>query len=67
MIVVLEGTCIKEMDNHAKLIAQDIPYRKLYTIQQKLDLELAMLTSSEQGTIISPSSLAQSDIRCKNI
>ena len=39
-IVVLEGSCIKEMGSHAELIALDGLYRRLYTVQQRIDQEL---------------------------
>jgi ATP-binding cassette subfamily B protein/subfamily B ATP-binding cassette protein MsbA len=36
-IVVLEGKSIKEMGTHDRLIAQDRLYKRLYTVQQRLE------------------------------
>jgi ATP-binding cassette subfamily B protein len=36
-IVVLEGKHIKEMGTHEQLMSQKGLYRRLYTIQQRLD------------------------------
>ena len=38
-IVVLEGKCIKEMGNHEALMAQNGLYKRLYTVQQRVDVE----------------------------
>ena len=35
--MVLEGKHIKEMGTHDQLIAQDGLYRRLYTVQQRLE------------------------------
>jgi ATP-binding cassette subfamily B protein/subfamily B ATP-binding cassette protein MsbA len=43
-IVVLEGKHIKEIGSHAELIRQDGLYKQLYTVQQRIDEELATLT-----------------------
>jgi ABC-type multidrug transport system fused ATPase/permease subunit len=40
LIVVLEGKGIKEMGSHHELIAQDGLYRRLYTVQQRLDANM---------------------------
>ena len=42
-IVVLEGKHIKEMGSHAELLKQDGLYKQLYTVQQRIDEELATL------------------------
>ncbi len=38
MIVVLEGKHVKEQGTHAELLAKDGLYRRLYTVQQRLDI-----------------------------
>ena len=38
MIVVLEGMHVKEQGTHADLLAKDGLYRRLYTVQQRLDI-----------------------------
>jgi ATP-binding cassette subfamily B protein len=43
LIVVLEGKRIKEMGNHTELMALDGLYKQLYTVQQRIDEELATL------------------------
>ena len=42
-IVVLEGKRIKEMGSHKELISLDGLYKQLYTVQQRIDLELESL------------------------
>jgi ATP-binding cassette subfamily B protein len=43
LIVVLEGKRIREMGNHTELMALDGLYKQLYTVQQRIDEELATL------------------------
>jgi len=43
LIVVLEGKRIKEMGNHTELMALDGLYKQLYSVQQRIDEELATL------------------------
>ena len=38
MIVVLEGMHVKEQGTHTELLAKDGLYRRLYTVQQRLDI-----------------------------
>jgi ATP-binding cassette subfamily B protein len=38
MIVVLEGKHVKELGTHEELLAKDGLYRRLYTVQQRLDI-----------------------------
>jgi ATP-binding cassette subfamily B protein/subfamily B ATP-binding cassette protein MsbA len=42
-IVVLEGKHIKEMGNHTELMEIDGLYKQLYTVQQRIDEELATI------------------------
>lgn len=46
LIVVLEGKGIKEMGTHQELLAQDGLYRRLYTVQQRVDVSMDSMTSA---------------------
>jgi len=45
MIVVLEGKHIKEMGSHTELMEFDGLYKQLYTVQQRIDEELATIST----------------------